>query len=370
MIARVIVVPVAVAAVVALLVLAFVWPTVKAAPAGLDLAVTGDPALVAAFQQNAASQMGEAVSLVTVADRDAIVTGIQSRDYIGGLVLDPAASEVLLSTAAGQAQTQIMNQVAAQLQTSLHTQLYTALREGFDNLLKALNQAGAGGAGQTPPTGQNPSTGTNPPTGTTPPAGQTPPAALPIVTITDVVPLAGADPTGAGLGTAGLPLTVGGLLCGVLVAAGIRGVWQRLVALVLAAAGGGAMATLILGSWLGIFPATGPVVFVAVSLSMLAIGGLFVGLHSLLGTAGFAVAALIVIVAALPWAGFAVPYQFLPAHLGQVGQWLPPGATGTLVRNLNYFPQASTWLQWVILGAWATLGLATTILGRAGRSPT
>ncbi|MDR0286074.1 MAG: hypothetical protein LBI33_14485 [Propionibacteriaceae bacterium] len=346
MFARVIMVPVAVAAVIALLVLAFVWPTIKAAPTGLTIAITGDKDLVAAFTTSAGAALGDAVTLTTVDDRAAALAGIESREFIGGIVMDSAKPEVLKSSAAGQVQSQIMGQVATQLQVSLDAQMYAGLKTAFETLQKATVGGGVGPQGVT----------------------QKAPAALPTVTVTDVVPLTSADSAGGGLTAAGMPLTVGGLLCGVLVGAMIRGAAWRFTGLLVASLGGGAVATAILGTWLGIYPARFVPVFLALSASMFAIGGLFVGLHSLIGTPGFGLAALIMVFAALPWAGFAVPPQFLPAHLGDIGQWLPPGATATLVRTLNYFPGASTLKPWLILGGWAVVCAVLVFLGRSAKS--
>ena len=65
---------------------------------------------------------------------------------------------------------------------------------------------------------------------TLPPAGQAT-GELPKVTVTDVVPLADSDPTGAGIAAAAFPLTLGGMLGGILLSLLVAGAVRRLVGL-------------------------------------------------------------------------------------------------------------------------------------------
>ena len=45
---------------------------------------------------------------------------------------------------------------------------------------------------------------------------------------------------------------------------------------------------------------------------------------------------------AVPLASAATPVEFLLEPWGAVGQWFPPGAGATLLRELSYFPAADT----------------------------
>jgi len=64
-----------------------------------------------------------------------------------------------------------------------------------------------------------------------------------------------------------------------------------------------------------------------------------------------------------PISGAAMPKEFLPVPWGDVGQWFPPGAGATLIRDLSYFPSADLTFPWLVLAIWAAGGLALAVLG-------
>lgn len=362
-----------------LLAMAFVWPSTASEMDGLSVAVTGEQAAVTAFTSAAEGGLGEIVDIVTTDDRATAVRGIEEREYIGALVLgeDP---EVLVAAAAGQVPTTFMNQMAAQLQATIDSQMYGGVTEGMRAALSRLG--GPGGPGGPP--GQSPDGApSQAPDGATDqaPGGlptQTPdgapggpaamldqiPETLPTVQVTDVVPYSEGDDNGVGITSAGIPLTVGTLLASILIAFTVIGRWQRASAVILLGIGGGLILTLILGSWLEAYPGPFGLIWLALSLSIAATSGLFVGLHGLLGRAGLGIAAVLTLFAAMPWAAFAVPYQFLPGGLGAIGQWLIPGATTTLARNNSYFPDAATAAPWWALIIWIVIGLSLVLSAR------
>jgi hypothetical protein len=65
-----------------------------------------------------------------------------------------------------------------------------------------------------------------------------------------------------------------------------------------------------------------------------------------------------------PLSGIATSFRLLPAPWGELGQWLPTGAGGTLLRTAAYFPGASVWAPLLILLGWAVLGAVGVIFGR------
>jgi len=360
---QVVLVIVLIAVVAGLLTTAFVWPSAQAKPGGLTVAVTGDESLVTAFTEQAGGKLADQVTLKQVSDRDAIVSGVESRDYIGGLVLTLNAPEVLMASAAGSVPAAVMTQIASALQTALDSTVFggvsqaaAQLQQAIKGLQDMITAIMSGQPVATPTPSASPSSGSQ--------GGQTLPTSLPTVKVTDIVPLSDKDPNGVGLATAGMPLTITALLAGVLIGATVTGRVRRAVAVVLAGAGAAAVGAVVLNLWLGVYPGPFLPVFAVLAVSTLGTSGLFVGLHGLIGLPGFGIGALITLLAGLPWAALAVPYQFLPAHLGTVGQWLVPGATGTLMRNVCYFPNASTWQPWLVLSAWAVLGLVLTAMGR------
>lgn len=64
-----------------------------------------------------------------------------------------------------------------------------------------------------------------------------------------------------------------------------------------------------------------------------------------------------------PISAAAVPVEFLLSPWGAVGQWFPPGAAATLLRELSYFPGADTTFPWLVLCGWAALGVLLSLVG-------
>ncbi|MDN5910639.1 MAG: ABC transporter permease, partial [Brevibacterium sp.] len=48
---------------------------------------------------------------------------------------------------------------------------------------------------------------------------------------------------------------------------------------------------------------------------------------------------------------------------GDIGQFFVPGASGTLLRDLSYFPDAPMAMQWWVLIGWLTLGIVLMLIG-------
>jgi len=64
-----------------------------------------------------------------------------------------------------------------------------------------------------------------------------------------------------------------------------------------------------------------------------------------------------------PISALTSPKEFILPPFGEVGQWLVPGLSGTLLRDLSYFPDANIAAQvWALIG-WVALGIVLTFLG-------
>lgn len=325
--ARVVAIVIALASVVSVIVLAFLWPAITSEVKGLPLAATGPSAQLEQLVGGIDEHAPGVFEVTTVDDRDAAVAAIESREVYGAIVLG-TQPEVLTSSAASPVAAQALSAVGAQLQAQ-------------------LQQAAAAQAQQA---------GVEPPTVT--------------VEVTDVVPLAETDARGVGLASAVLPLVIGGLLGGILTGLALRGRARRVVAIVAYAIVAGAAITGILQGWLGILQGSYLVNASAVALALLAVGGTVLGFASVLGRPGFALGAVTFILFAVPLASAATPVEFLPEPWGAVGQWFPPGAGATLLRDLSYFPGADAVFPWLVLTVWATAGLLLALVGRAlDRSP-
>jgi len=183
------------------------------------------------------------------------------------------------------------------------------------------------------------------------------------LTTTDVVPLSEDDPTGAGISAMGFPLVLGGILGGVLVSLLVAGVARRLLALAVYSAVGGLLVALVTGPLLGILGGHFWLEALVIAVGMLGTASTVVGLNALLGTPGIAVGAVITMLIGNPISGATLPYQFIAGPWGAIGQYFVPGAAASLVREVNYFPGASSLHEWVVLLAWILVGVLLSLLG-------
>lgn len=316
---RVVAIGVALAVVVAVVVLAFSWPGVTSDPKNLPLVVVGSGPQVAQLEA-ALDQRAEGLFEVSRAeDRDAAVTAIEQRDAYGAVVLGDSP-EVLTASAASP----VVAQQLAGFATSLQSQLQAAI------------------AAQVP-------------------AGVTPPTVT--VAVTDVVPLVEADPRGTGLVSAAFPLVLGGMIGGIALTIALVGATRRLVALGIYAIVGGLVLAAILQGWFGVLQGSFLLNAGVFSVALLAIGAPIVGFAALVGRAGVALGPVLFLLIANPISSAAQPIEFLPEPWGAIGQWFPPGAGATLLRDASYFPAADTTFPWLVLGGWAATGILLALVG-------
>lgn len=307
------------AVLVSVLILAFLWPSKTSAVQDIPVSISGPAASVSAVETVLAEKAPGTFDFVEAADRDAALSQIQSRETSGAIVLAaaPQAPEVLTATAGSPVVSQLLTGVATQLQAQL-TQQATA--------------AGGDASGVT-------------------------------VTVTDVVPLSSEDPNGSALAAASFPLTMGGLVGGVLMSLLVVGTKRRLVALLGFAAAAGLALALILQGWFGFLQGDYGMNALGIGLVILATSSFIAGCSAAIGKAGIGVAAAFTMLFANPLSAAATPWQFLAAPWGAIGQWLAPGAGNWLVRSLSYFPDAANTQQWWTLAGWAALGFLLLLVG-------
>lgn len=332
----------AAAFVVALIVLAFVWPAATSQAQNLPVGIDGPADAVTAVESVLAEQDPEPFVLHDVDSRADAVSRIESRELYGAILLGDEP-EVLVATAASPVAAQALRGVAAQLQLQIDERAQTALTEQLTAIMGALQ------AGQLPQL----------PGGTAP--GGAP--EVPEVTVTDLVPLAEGDATGAGLAASVFPLVLGGMLGGILLTLLVQGVVRRLIGLVVFGAVAGALIALVMQTWFGILQGDWLLNATVIGLGVSATAALVIGLAAVMGPPGIAVAAIITLLIANPIAGAAAPPQFLPEPWGAIGQWFVPGASATLLRSVMYFPDAATAMQWTVLGAWLVVGVVLALVG-------
>ncbi|PKZ65857.1 hypothetical protein CYJ73_09935 [Gordonia terrae] len=183
------------------------------------------------------------------------------------------------------------------------------------------------------------------------------------VTVDSVVPTPETDARGTGFAAGLLPLLIAGMALGGAAAVGLRGRVAMQVTLAVLGplvAGFGFAAT---WSWLGVIDGGIGTVGLAAALMIGAITWFTVGAGSLLGTAGVGVSALVMVLISNPLSGLASSPYLLPAPWGTIGQWLPPGAGGTLLRSVAYFPAAGIAGTVAVLAGWVAVGAGLLALG-------
>jgi hypothetical protein len=305
--ARAVVIALGLVALQALVVLLFAWPNARLAPRDLPLVVTGPPAAVASVEDALA---GGSIDLSVVADEEAARAAVLDREAYGALVLDPAGTTVLTAAGASAAVAQQLQQLAA---------------------------AAVERPGETPA-----STG---------------------VAVVDVAPGAPDDPRGAALAASLLPLVLTGMVCGLLLTLLVPGTAARAIGIVVFALAGGLVSTAVVQGFLGALTGSYWSNAGVVALTLLAIAATVAGLGTVLGRAGLALGAATMFLLGNPLSGIASAPELLPQPWGALGQLLPPGAGGTLLRNVAFFDGAAVATPLLVLGAWATVGLALLAAG-------
>ncbi|WP_347110990.1 ABC transporter permease [Paenarthrobacter sp. S56] len=322
--------------------LAFAWPSVTAKVKDLPIAAVGSAEQISQITSKAPAG---ALVVRAAASRDEAVNLIRHREVYGAIVLG-SSPEVLVASAGSPVASQALSQMGSQMQAQIQSQAIAKLQEAL-----AL-AAGKGQAPQGGPAQQGPAT-----------------SAVPQVTVTDVVPLSTDDPRGTGLAVAGLPLAMGGMIGGVLISLLVAGTWRRLGAILAYGAIGGVSLAGILQGWFHTLQGNYWANAAAIGLGIAATAAIIVGLNALIGRAGIAVGAVITLFIGNPLSSLTQPKEFLPAPWGDVGQWLAPGASGTLLRDLSYFPDAATAFPWLVLAGWATVGALLIAVGHFRNAP-
>ncbi len=296
---------VVVVAVQALLLPLFAGPAAHLAPRDLPIAVAGPPQVAA---QLSAAHPG-AFAVTAVADAAAADTAIRNREVYGAILVTPAGLEVHVASAAGPAVSALLTQAAA----------------------------GLGGSGPAP--------------------------------VRDIVPLDPDDARGAGFGAGFLPMAITSLLAGALIFFAVQRRGARIIALGTYAALAGLAGAAVLQGWLGILPGNYFAVAGALALFALAVAGTVSGLAAVLDKPGIGLGALVLFLIGNALSGIAAAPELLPQPWGEVGQWLPIGAGGTLLRSVAYFDGNGAGFAVTVLAAYALGGLLLVLVGNRGLEP-
>lgn len=302
-----------IAVVIAIILTAFAWPAVRSAPHDLPIAVAGPAAATEQVTGALEEAQPGAFDVHSLTDESAARAAIENREVYGAVVVGSGGPQLLIASAASPAVAQSLRQIG---------------------------------------TGLGASTGG-------------------VVPVVDVVPTPESDPRGVGLAAAGLPLAMGGIVTAVLLSQRVRRSSLRIVgALAMSVAVGMATAT-VLGTWLGSLESgwwatTG---VVALGISATALG--LLGLHAVGRLVGLGLGAAMIFLLGNPLSGLASAPELLPGGWGTLGQLMPPGATGSLLRSVSSFDGAGAGSPLLVLTIWCVAGLALLGAGAAlgrGRS--
>jgi hypothetical protein len=295
--------------IISVLLTAFAWPAVRSSVHDVPIAVAGPAGAVDQVSAALDQRMPDAFAITRVADTAAAEQLILDRDVYGAIDVSTGTPQVLTASAGSAAVAQTLQAIGT-----------------------ALAQSQARGT-------------------------------TPAVAVRDLVALPADDPRGAGLAAGALPLVLGGMLAAVLLTRLVRGRVRRIVgALGFAVTGGLAMAA-ILQFWLGSLDGAYLANAGAVALTIAATSLVILGLESLLGYAGFGLGAVTMMLVGNPLSGASTAPEMLPGWSGALGQLLPPGAGGQLLRSTAYFGGHGDVQPIIVLLAWLAVGAVLSLLG-------
>lgn len=336
--------------IVAIVILAFTWPTKTMEAKNLPVSIAGPEVTVSQFEQSLKDRGIETFELKQATSREDAENQIKQRETYGAIVFtEGAAPEVLTAPAANAAATQMLNGVATQLNAQIQQKALAAKTEALTQAVQAGGEQGAQAAAQLEQM-----------------KVQAEQASAMTVKTTAVVPLSESDSSGSGIAIAAFPLVIGGILGGSFSALRVNGTWRRFATATLYAVTAGALTALILNVWFGMIPGDFATLWAAFGATYLATASFIVGVSALASPmVGLGVGAVITMFIANPISGATMPSVFLPGAWGAIGQMMVPGASSTLLRSIAYFPEAATSGQWLVLGSWIACGLLASVIGWA-----
>ncbi|WP_246212540.1 hypothetical protein [Streptomyces abyssomicinicus] len=290
------------ALVVAMLV-AFALPAVNGGPREIPVGAAGPGQAVAALEKATAGTEWE---ITRYEDARALTDAVEDREIVGGVLVAPAGVTLYQATAAGPQATAALTAMATAVAERQHAEL----------------------------------------------------------TVEDLAPFPEDDPRGAGFSAAALPMVFGGILPAIALARLFPGrTGLRLAGGLLFSLTAGFAVTAVLqfgtGSLSGDYAATA----LGLSLGIAALAFTLLGLEALFGLPGFGVGAALMMLLANPLSGFATGPHWLPGGWSDLGQVLPPGASGSLLRANAFFDGTGATGPALVLAGWTVLGAALLLIG-------
>jgi hypothetical protein len=308
--------------VLAILAIAFALPAARSKPHGVPIGAAGPMAASGQVADILEQHAPGAFAITYYPGEAALRDAIRNRDVYGGISFRQEGPRLLIATG------------------------------GSPMVAQMLTQLGSGIAQQVPAGG--PAT-----------SGYVP------LHTEDLAPPTTNDPRGAGLAASALPITLASVLPAVALVLLIRReAWTRFVAAVAFAPSAGITIAALLRYVFGSIDHNIWGVAAGLTLGLLAAGLSMLGLGSLFGRSGLAIGALLALLLGNPLSGLNSAPEMLPSGWGTLGQWLPQGATATLLRSTAFFGGAGAATAIAALACWAVAGTALIVIAavRQGRS--
>ena len=186
---------------------------------------------------------------------------------------------------------------------------------------------------------------------------------LPVV---ELKPLAADDPRGVSLNLTVLPITITAILAAMLgftMAPALPGA-MRVGFIAAFAVAGAVVSMLIINVGIGALPGNFLALTAVVALAIFAVASVSSAFMLALGPPGIMLSFLLFLVLGNPASGAASAPELLPDPWSWGGQFLPPGAFATGVRNTAYFDGADAVLWLGVLLVWAGLGVLAILWQR------
>ncbi|MCI0689443.1 MAG: hypothetical protein L0Y54_19730 [Sporichthyaceae bacterium] len=291
----------------AIIVFAFAWPAARISPRDIPLVIAGSAGVVAAGQLEDSEINGERPFDITVVpDEAAARAAVEDRKAYAAIIAEPTGARAMVASAASPAVAQLVTQL--------------------------LQQASGGQ-----------------------------------VQITELAPLPEDDPRGGGLAASLLPMVLISVVAGALLSVLVRSVSARLAGWLAVSVVGGLVGAAIIQYVLGSLEGPYLLNAAAIALTIGAVVATVAGLGALLGPLGIGLGALTMLLAGIPLSGLSSAPELLPQPWGDVGQALPPGAGGTLLRSTAFFDAAGSTKSLIVLAIWTLAGLALMALASRTR---
>lgn len=293
--------------IIALMLFAFLAPTFNSGPGDLPVAIAGPEEPLDRMEDGIEAQSTDAFEFDRLDEAAAVESAIRSREAIGGIAVDPDDGSTTVYTAAGNGTP------------------YTGLMDGL--------AAGLQGQGLH-------------------------------VTTVELAPVTESDPNGSGLAALGLPLAFGGMASAAILILALRTrPWHMLTGSIAISVIGGFVVAAILQYGYQAIDGSFVMASIAVSAGIAATSLLVTGLGSLIGPPAVGIGAILTIFVSNPLSGLATGWWWLPRPWGAIGQYLPIGADGHLLRSVAFFDGNGAERAWAVLLTWIAIGIALNVWG-------